>query len=61
MDLLSQLWATNDTQKIAEGVLGAEFIWQENLNNIPGLTEKVKGYLDAIQEKGMLEVVQSIV
>ncbi len=61
MDLLSQLWATNDTQKIAEGVLGAEFIWQENLNNIPGLTEKVKGYLDAFQEKGMLEVVQSIV
>ena len=61
MDLLSQLWATNDTQNIAEGVLGAEFIWQENLNNIPGLTEKVKGYLDAIQEKGMLEVVQSIV
>ena len=61
MDLLNQLWATNDTQKITEGVLGAEFIWQENLNNIAGLTEKVKGYLDAIQEKGMLEVVQTIV
>ncbi len=59
--LLTDLWATGCTQKVAEGVLAAEFIWGENLNNIPGLTEKVKYYLDAIQEKGMLEVVKEVV
>ena len=41
MDLLTQLWATGDTRKVAEGVLGAtDIIWKEskqNLNEIPGL------------------------
>lgn len=60
MDLLKQLWATGDTQKVAEGVLGAESIWGENLNNIPGLTAAVKADLDSIQTKGMLETVKSI-
>ncbi len=60
MQLLTDLWATGCTCKVAEGVLAAENIWGENLNNIPGLTEAVKGYLDAIQEKGMMEVVKSI-
>lgn len=60
MDLLKQLWATADTQKVAEGVLGAESIWGENLNNIPGLTAAVKADLDSIQTKGMLETVKSI-
>ncbi|HJF07203.1 MAG TPA: tagaturonate reductase, partial [Phocaeicola coprocola] len=49
-----------DTQKVAEGVLAAEFIWGENLNNIPGLTAAVKADLDSIQAKGMLETVKSI-
>ncbi len=64
MDLLKNLWATGDTQKVAEGVLGAtDIIWKEskcNLNEIPGLTAAVKNYLDAIQSKGMLATVQSI-
>ena len=60
MDLLKQLWATGDTQKIAEGVLAAQFIWGEDLNQIPGLTAAVKADLDSIQEKGMLETVKSI-
>ena len=60
MQLLSDLWATGCTKKVTEGVLAAESIWGENLNNIPGLADAVKGYLDAIQEKGMMEVVKSI-
>ena len=60
MNLLKELWATGDTQKVAEGVLAAEFIWGENLNNIPGLTAAVKADLDSIQAKGMLETVKSI-
>ena len=60
MQLLTDLWATGCTKKVAEGVLAAESIWGEDLNNIPGLADAVKGYLDAIQEKGMMEVVKSI-
>ena len=60
MQLLSDLWATGCTRKVAEGVLAAENIWGENLNLIPGLTDAIKGYLDDIQEKGLMEVVKSI-
>ncbi|MDE7350106.1 MAG: tagaturonate reductase, partial [Muribaculaceae bacterium] len=63
MDLLTELWATGDTRKVAEGVLAAdELIWKEhgNLNEIPGLTDLVTEYLDSIQEKGMLATVESI-
>lgn len=61
MDLLKNLWATKDTQKIAEGVLGAEFIWEEDLNKIEGLTDLVKKFLNDIQKNGMLEVVKTII
>ncbi|KAA6345494.1 tagaturonate reductase [termite gut metagenome] len=60
MNVLKQLWATGNTQQIAEGVLAAEFIWGENLNNIPGLTTAIKVNLDSIQQKGMLETVKGI-
>ena len=60
MELLSNLWATGDTQKVADGVLGTEFIWQEDLNKIEGLNTLLKLFLDLIQEKGMLEAVKTI-
>ncbi|MBP5523900.1 MAG: tagaturonate reductase [Bacteroidaceae bacterium] len=61
MQMLTDLWATGDTQRVAEGVLAAENIWKENLNQtVPGLTALVKQYLDLIQQKGMLEAVKSI-
>lgn len=60
MSLLKDLWATEDTRKVAEGVLAAEFIWHENLNNIPGMPQMVKEYLDKIQAEGMLNAVKSI-
>lgn len=60
MQLLKDLWATNDTQKVAEGVLAAQNIWHEDLNLIPGLTELVKADLDKIQSLGMLEAVKTI-
>ena len=61
IDKLQELWATGDTQKIAEGVLGFDYIWHEDLNKtVPGLTELVKKDLDLIQEKGMLEAVKTI-
>ena len=64
MDLLKKLWATGDTRKVAEGVLGAtDIIWKEskqNLNEIPGLTDMVVKFLEDIEAKGMLETVKSI-
>ncbi len=60
MDLLKDLWATGCTQKVTDGVLAAEGIWGEDLNKIEGLNALVKGYLDLIQEKGMLEAVKTI-
>jgi tagaturonate reductase len=60
MDLLKSLWATGDTQKITDGVLGATKIWGEDLNKIEGLNTLVKKDLDLIQSVGMLEAVKSI-
>ena len=50
MDLLTQLWATGDTRKVAEGVLAADWIWGEhgNLNTIPGLTDMVEAPIKTI-------------
>jgi len=59
-DLLTELWATSSVEAVAKGVLGAEFIWGEDLNKVAGLTEKVISYLTSIQEKGMLETVKAI-
>ena len=61
IDLLKNLWATGSIQKVAEGVLGAEFIWGEDLNKVPGLTAKVAQFLASIEEKGMLATVKTIV
>ena len=60
MQLLRDLWATGDTQKVADGVLAATSIWGEDLHGISGLAEMVKNFLDLIQEKGMLEAVKTI-
>ncbi len=61
IDLLKELWATNDVARVAEGVLAAEFIWGENLNLVAGLQSKLIEFLSSIQEKGMLETVKAIV
>jgi len=59
--LLADLWATDNTQLVAEGVLAAENIWHENLNQtVPGLTQLVTDYLNRIQTLGMLEAVKTI-
>ena len=57
---MNNLWATGSTREVTVNVLAAEDIWGENLNEIPGLTDRIVYYLDAIQEKGMREVVKEI-
>ena len=58
--LLVDLWATGDVEAVAKGVLGAEFIWDENLNKIHGLTGMLAIYLALIQREGMRAAVKSI-
>lgn len=61
MDHLTELWATGNTQAVAEGVLAFDYVWHEDLNQtVPGLCDMVKRYLDLIQEKGMLKAVKTI-
>ncbi len=61
MELLKDLWATGDTRKVAEGVLAAEFIWGENLNEIPGLADLVTADLDLIRNEGMRAAVRTVI
>jgi len=58
--LLKDLWATGDVRKVAQGVLADDFIWGEDLNAIPGLTDLLAADLALIQAKGMREAVKSI-
>ena len=60
ISLMKTLWATGSTREVAGQILAAEEIWGEDLNGIPGLADKIVYYLDAIQEKGMREVVKEI-
>ena len=59
--LLKDLWATGDVRKVASGVLADTFIWGEDLNAIPGLTDLLSADLALIQAKGMREAVKSII
>ena len=60
IDLLKNLWATGDVRKVAEGVLAAKFIWGEDLNAVPGLTDMIAADLALIQSEGMRAAVKSI-
>lgn len=54
---MQELWAAGDIRKLAEQVLAADWIWHENLNEIPQLTDRLVYYLQAIRQDGMLSVV----
>ncbi|MDR1582850.1 MAG: tagaturonate reductase [Prevotellaceae bacterium] len=60
IDLLQSLWKTCSPEQIAKGVLAAKFIWDEDLNEIKGFTNKLTSYLIDIQKIGMLEVVRKM-
>ena len=59
--LLKDLWASGDIRKVAEGVLASEFIWGEDLNNIPGLADLVIYDLELIQKEGMRAAIKTVI
>ena len=61
MQLLKDLWAAGDIEKLASGVLAADFIWGEDLNAIPGLKDLLVRDLALIADKGMKEAVKTII
>ena len=61
VELLKNLWTTGDVRKVAEGVLAAEFIWGEDLNAVPGLTDLLTADLALIQNEGMRAAVKSVI
>ena len=61
IELLRGLWASGEMDKISEGVLGAEFIWGEDLNEISGLTDLLKEYLHVIHNDGMRAAVRKVI
>ena len=61
VNLLKELWAGEDVRNVAEGVLAAEFIWGENLNDIPGLTDLLTADLELIQKEGMRAAVKTVI
>ena len=61
VELLKNLWATGDVRKVAEGMLAAEFIWGEDLNAVPGLTDLLTADLALIQNEGMRAAVKSVI
>ena len=61
IELLRNLWATGDVRKVAEGVLADEFIWGEDLNAVPGLTDLLTADLALIQAEGMRAAVRSVI
>ncbi len=60
LDLLAKLWASGDVKQVAQGVLASEYIWGEDLNKVPGLTDLLTKDLESIASKGMLETVKGI-
>lgn len=60
LDTLKELWASGDTAHVAKSVLGLEFIWGEDLNLIPGLTDLLTTYLSVIQAEGMRAAVNLV-
>ena len=61
MGLLTDLWATGDVRKVAEGVLVDDFIWGEDLNAVPGLTDLLTADLALIQAEGMRAAVRTVI
>lgn len=61
MALLERLWQRPTLREVAEGVLAADNILGEDLNRIPGLTDKLEEYLSLIDKEGMLAAVSRYV
>lgn len=61
MEFVKSAWNAENLGEVVRQVLGAEFVWGEDLNEIPGLTQLVTEMLTDICDKGMYQVVKAYV
>ncbi len=60
VSLLQQLWATDSTEQVVQGVLSATDIWGEDLTLIPSLTSTLTTYIDSILSHGILPTLSTL-
>lgn len=51
----NKLWKLNNNQEIAEKVLSKIELWEQDLTNVPGLTQEISRALTLIETKGIEE------
>ncbi len=62
LSFFAQVWTLPSDIEIAQAVLGHTAFWDgKNLNEVAGLTDAVAGYLSAMQQKSMREVITALV
>lgn len=61
MTLLAKLWNEGSVENLVKTVLATDSIWGEDLNAVPGLTERVSYYINCIENKGMLQTVKELI
>ena len=61
MAFFADVWSRCDAAGVAEAVLGNTALWNgTDLTAVPGLVDAVAGYLRAMEEKGVRDVVASL-
>lgn len=53
-------YSGEETEQFVTRVLAREDFWDQNLNDVPGLTNKIVGYLKDIRENGMRIAIKNI-
>ncbi len=61
MQRLTDLWKKGSIPQLVEGVLGDTSIWNEDLNEIPGLAQCLEYYIESIMSRGMMTTVRELV
>lgn len=61
VDFIKLSWTLPSVMDTVEHILGAEFIWGENLNILPGLARHLTSIIEDIMDKGMYEVVKEYI
>ncbi|GJM64321.1 tagaturonate reductase [Persicobacter diffluens] len=56
--LVQKAWEMDDRSKTAQAVLAYEALWEQDLNQIPGITKLVARQLEDLQQVGIAHVLQ---
>ena len=64
LNFLARAWSdydhAHDLGGLCRSLLGSKRLWGRDLNELPGLTERVTGHLDTILQAGMVPAIQQV-